>query len=105
VYRVFIQKQPLKKRTLLTNRAEKALEHIFSQLHSLLPGTEVNVHTANETYYNALFQSFNRKTKDVSLLIDPFYKHGGQTVTVNGNDIVSLDFPSPHSSQTDEEDE
>ncbi|WP_027408898.1 hypothetical protein [Anoxybacteroides tepidamans] len=121
MYRVFFHNRPLKKRANLMGRAAKTFESpkpsetansILSQLEALQPGTEINVHTDNETYYNALFQSFDQETGDVSLLIDRFYKDGGRVATLRGSDIVSIDFPAseneegfPINSNADEEDE
>lgn len=103
MYRVFINNKPLKKKTNSSNSSLNATNEIVLQLKVLQPGTEINIHTADQTYYNASFQSFDPKTGIVSLLIDQFYKDGGQVITVKSQDIVSIDLPA--SAHSDEEDE
>ncbi|ANB57561.1 hypothetical protein GFC29_3660 [Anoxybacillus sp. B7M1] len=93
MYRVFIHPQLLKKKTKKSHAVSPVANEAKQQLVGLPPGTELNVHTAGQTYYNALFQSFNEQTEEVSLLIDPFYKDGGQIICVKSSDILSLDFP------------
>ncbi|MCZ0756162.1 hypothetical protein [Anoxybacillus sp. J5B_2022] len=97
MYSVFVHTKPLKKKTSSTNRA------IMLQLQQLLPGTEMNVHTAKQTYYNAIFQSFNPRKGTVTLLTDQFYPNDGKTITVHIEEITSLDTPS--SARSDDEEE
>ncbi|MFC0298898.1 hypothetical protein [Geobacillus jurassicus] len=66
---------------------------LYEQLTTLPPNVEVNVHTANGTYYNALFLGFEPRTNNVSLLVDRFYKDGGRSLTIDAAAITSIDLP------------
>ncbi|WP_236930891.1 hypothetical protein [Geobacillus sp. JS12] len=68
MYHVFFNRRPTRP------RLPRAL---YEQLAALPLNTEVNVHTTNETHYNALFLGFEPRTNSVSLLVDRFYKDGG----------------------------
>ncbi len=68
MYHVFFNRRPTRP------RLPRAL---YEQLAALPLNTEVNVHTTNETHYNALFLGFEPRTNNVSLLVDRFYKDGG----------------------------
>lgn len=67
MYHVFFNRRPTRP------RLPRAL---YEQLAALPLNTEVNVHTTNETHYNALFLGFEPRTNSVSLLVDRFYKEG-----------------------------
>jgi len=97
MYSVFVHTKPLKK------KLTAAEEAIITQLQTLQPGTEINVHTKKQTYYNAMFQSFHPKTGLVTLVTDTFYPDGAKRITVPVGTITSLHTPS--SAQSDEEEE
>ncbi|PJW18424.1 hypothetical protein [Geobacillus sp. WSUCF-018B] len=85
MYRVFFERRPTRPRL---SRA------LYEQLTALPPNTEVNVHTANETYYNALFLDFEPQTNTVSLLVDRFYEDGGRPLSLNATAITAIDLPA-----------
>ncbi|AGT31172.1 hypothetical protein M493_04335 [Geobacillus genomosp. 3] len=100
MYHVFFDRRPARSR----------LSHaLYNQLTTLPPNTEVNVHTANETYYNALFLRFEPQTNTVSLLVDRFYEDGGRPLTLNAAAITAIDLPASMrpapSTNSDDEDE
>ncbi|QIZ66948.1 hypothetical protein [Geobacillus subterraneus] len=85
MYHVFFDRRPTRP------RLPRAL---YEQLTALPPNTEVNVHTANETYYNALFLDFEPRTNTVSLLVDRFYEDGGRPLSLNATAITAIDLPA-----------
>jgi len=86
VYRIFFSKDFLAKR--------KQINDICSTLLSLAEGTELHVHTNNQTYYHAQLAAVNKMTNEVTLHIDRFYEHGGETITIHCRNIVAIEFPS-----------
>ncbi|NNU84735.1 hypothetical protein ETC05_13145 [Geobacillus sp. BMUD] len=100
MYHVFFDRRPTHPR----------LSHaLYEQLTALPPNVEINVHTTNETHYNALFLGFEPRTNSVSLLVDRFYKEGGRSLTIDAATITSIDLPASMrptpSADTDEEEE
>ncbi|OPX04440.1 hypothetical protein [Geobacillus sp. LEMMY01] len=84
MYHVFFNRRPTRP------RLPRAL---YEQLAALPLNTEVNVHTANETHYNALFLGFEPRTNNVSLLVDRFYKDGGRSLAIDATTITAIDLP------------
>jgi hypothetical protein len=66
---------------------------VYNMLSELQPGTEINVHTKEQTYYNAAFLALDHQTKKVSILTDRFYKKGNYLTILNSSDITSIDLP------------
>lgn len=66
---------------------------IRKQLEQLEPGTEINVATSDDIFYEATLDSYDEETKEATLQVDRFYPEGGKDVTVSSNDIVSLETP------------
>ncbi|MED4972086.1 hypothetical protein RA955_06835 [Geobacillus proteiniphilus] len=84
MYHVFFDRRPTRPR----------LPHaLYEQLTALPPNVEINVHTANETHYNALFLGFEPRTNNVSLLVDRFYKDEGRSLTIDAATITAIDLP------------
>lgn len=76
---------------------------IKKQLMELETGTEVTVHTEDESFYEASFQGFDEETGAVNLEIDQFYPEGGNDVSIEEKEIVSLQ--TPDTKITSEQDE
>jgi hypothetical protein len=66
---------------------------VYNMLSELQPGTEINVHTKEQTFYNAAFLALDHQTKKVSILTDRFYKDGNNLTTLDCSDITSIDIP------------
>jgi hypothetical protein len=64
-------------------------------LRNLEPGTEVNVHVGEQTYYNAVFLAFDMNKNKASFLTDRFYKDSNRLTVLNSSDITSIDLPVP----------
>jgi len=109
MYHVFFERRPTRRPTQQPVRPQlpQLPSALYEQLTALLPDTEVNVHTANETYYNALFLGFEPQTNTVSLLVDRFYEDGGHTLTLDATTITAIDLPASmqSSSSTNLDDE
>jgi len=65
----------------------------YEKLKGLKRGSEVNIHTKNRTFYNAIFLNMLTRTGLVIFLADPFYKSGQKFHTIYCNEITSLDLP------------
>ncbi|WP_243291398.1 hypothetical protein [Bacillus sp. FJAT-47783] len=76
---------------------------IKKQLKELDAGTEVTIHTEDESFYEVSFQGFDEETGAVNLEVDQFYPEGSHDVSIEEKDIVSLQ--TPDSKVTSEEDE
>ena len=76
-------------------------------LSTIEPGTEVNVHTAEQTYYNAVFLAYDPSSQKASFLTDRYYKNGNRLVILHSDEITSIDLPVSANEQTliDAEDE
>jgi len=70
---------------------------ILNQLKNLEPGTEVNIETSEDIFYEATLEEYNEEAKEATLQIDRFYPEGGKDVTISSNDIVSIDTPDSKS--------
>jgi hypothetical protein len=66
---------------------------VHEMLRNLEPGTEVNVHAGEQTYYNAVFLAFDMNNNKASFLTDRFYKDGNRLTVLNSSDITSIDLP------------
>ncbi|KFZ43867.1 hypothetical protein CS060_02085 [Anoxybacillus flavithermus] len=73
---------------------QRHIQHICATLTTLPTGTEMHVHTKNETYYNAQLVQLDTTSKTLTIIIDPFYENGGKSVTINCRDIVAVEFPT-----------
>jgi hypothetical protein len=76
-------------------------------LRNLDPETEVNVHAGEQTYYNAVFLSFDMNNNKASFLTDRFYKDGNRLIVLNSSDITSIELPTStnQNKSVDNEDE
>lgn len=73
---------------------QRHIQHICATLTTLPKGTELHVHTKNETHYNAQLVHIDSSTKQLTIIIDPFYKKGGKSVTIDCRDIIAVEFPT-----------
>ena len=62
-------------------------------LSALKSGAEVNVHTKDKTYYDAVFCELNLNKGMVILKLDQFYESGGYITDIRVNEIISMDLP------------
>lgn len=62
-------------------------------LSTLAPGSEVNVHLKDKTFYDAVFCELIMDKGLVILKLDAFYESGGYLTNIPINDIISMDFP------------
>jgi hypothetical protein len=62
-------------------------------LRNLEPGTEVNIHVGEQTYYNAVFLAFDINHNKASFWNDRFYKGSNRLTILNSSDITSIDLP------------
>ena len=72
---------------------EKHLDYYFDILLNLKPGSEVNVHTDNKTFYNAIFCKVNPKKRIAYFFIDQFYEYGNFLTPISCDEINYMDLP------------
>lgn len=65
----------------------------FDVLSALKQGSEVNVHTKDKTYYDAVFCELNLNKGIVILKLDQFYESGGYLTSIPVKEIISIDLP------------
>lgn len=65
----------------------------FDLLRTLKLGAELNVHTKDKTYYDAVFCKLNLQKGMVIVRLDSFYDSGGYLVEIPVNEIRSMDLP------------
>ncbi|MCG3085586.1 hypothetical protein JEG43_05435 [Anoxybacillus sp. LAT_35] len=70
------------------------IQQMCATLSTLSEGTELHVHTNNETYYNVKLVQVDTLAKTLTIIVDPFYKKGGTALTLNCRDIVAVEFPT-----------
>ena len=68
-------------------------------LSTLAPGSEVNVHIKDKTFYDAVFCELNMDKGLVILKLDPFYESGGYVTSIPIREIISMDFPLSYQDQ------
>ncbi|MDQ0162480.1 hypothetical protein [Aeribacillus alveayuensis] len=76
---------------------------IRKQLEQLKPGTEVNVETTDNIYYEASFEEYDEETKEATLQVDRFYPEGGKDLTISSHEIISLDTPESKTKMEEDE--
>ncbi|AST07920.1 hypothetical protein AF2641_14065 [Anoxybacillus flavithermus] len=70
------------------------IQQMCATLSTLSEGTELHVHTNNETYYNVKLVQVDTSAKTLTIIIDPFYEKGGTALTLNCRDIIAVEFPT-----------
>lgn len=79
------------------------MDNYCSTLQSLPPGSEVNIHTADKSYYNAIFKKYYHRTNTALFLVDQFYSYGGIPVLIHCSKITSMDSPFTMQDVSDED--
>lgn len=67
----------------------------FDILRKLKSGAEVNVHTKDKTYYDAVFCELYLHKGMAIVKLDSFYESGGYLAEIPVNEIISMDLPLP----------
>lgn len=72
-------------------------------LRSLPSGSEVNIHTNDKSYYNAIFKKIYPRTSIALFMIDQFYSYGGFPILIHCSKISSMDLPFSMQDVSDED--
>ena len=79
------------------------MDDYCSILQSLSSGSEVNIHTNDKTYYNAIFKKFYPRTNTALFMTDQFYNYGGIPVLIQCRNITSMVLPFSMQDISDED--
>ena len=72
-------------------------------LRSLPSGSEVNIHTDDKSYYNAIFKKLYPRTNTALFIVDQLYSFGGYPVLIHYSKITSMDLPFSMQDVSDED--